>query len=121
MGCGGRDADQQERRGGGQGEQAGAGAGRDAVAVDQPLSDRARVDRPRGGPAGQVAGGAGGGEVLRTAVPSDAPTWFAVCTAAAATPASRRSTPLVATLKAGVDTQPMPAPSSSSAGSTPVR
>jgi len=59
--------------------------------------------------------------VLSTAVPIDPPICIEVLAVAAATPTSGRSTPVVAMLMAGVKTQPMPAPSNSSAGSSKVR
>ncbi len=59
--------------------------------------------------------------VLRTAVPTLLPICIAVLAVAAATPASRGSTPLVATPIDGVKTQPMPRPTSTSAGRIVVR
>ena len=54
--------------------------------------------------------------VLSTAVPTLLPICIAVFAVAAAMPACRGSTPLVATPIEGVKTQPMPSPTSTSAG-----
>jgi hypothetical protein len=59
--------------------------------------------------------------VFSTAVPTLLPICIAVLAVAAAIPAWRGSTPLVTTPIDGVKTQPMPSPTSSSAGRIVVR
>ena len=59
--------------------------------------------------------------LFKTAVPTDEPTFMAVLAVAAATPAYRGSTPLVATLMAGVKIRALPTPSSTSAGRITAR
>ena len=54
--------------------------------------------------------------LFSTAVPTEPPICVAVFAVAAATPAYRGSTSLVATLIAGVNTRPMPSPSRTSDG-----
>src|SRR5438132_8700998 len=91
------------------------------VAVEYPWTSPCAMSMAEGPCPIRYAAVALAAIVLSKAVPSDPPTWLAVFTVAAATPAWRGSTPSVPMLKAGTITQEIPMPSRISAGSTSVR